>query len=132
MESLGRSVLIQLMLAMSLIALASLMYMAQESSISVQQINLSVLRSEHMQLVADNTKLRTTATALQSTPRVDLIATTQLNMAKRDPGSYMWPIVQAPRLQPVQPVNADTLAAQRESSPLAWMTRAVHAVGASL
>lgn len=132
MEALGQSVLIQLMLAMTLIAVALLLYMAQESQISVQQINLSVLRSNHMQLVADNTTLRARATALQSTPRIDRTASTRLGMSAPDNSSYMWVNVAVPPLPAVHPVNADVLAAERQSSPVAWMGRLIHTVQSSL
>jgi hypothetical protein len=128
METLGKSVLIQLMLAMSFIALAILLYMAQESQISVQQINISALRAEHMQLVADNTAARTRASGLQLTQRIDTTAT-RLGMSTANP---LWVEVPVPRLSPVRPVNADTVAAQRQSAPLAWMTRFVHTVRSSL
>lgn len=132
MEALGESVLVQLMLAMTFIAVAFLLYMAQESQISVQQINLSVLRSNHMQLVADNTSLRATATGLQSTTRIDRTASTRLGMSAPDNSSYVWVRVAVPPLTPVHAVNADALAAERQSAPLAWMGRFLHTVQSSL
>lgn len=132
MEALGRSVLVQLMLAMTFIAIAFLFYMAQESQISVQQINLSVLRSDHMQLVANNTTLRGAATALQSTTRIDRTATTGLGMSTPDNSSYVWVPVAVPPLAAEHAVNADTLAAERQSSPLAWMGRFLSTVQSSL
>jgi cell division protein FtsL len=132
MEALGRSVLVQLMLAMTFIAAAFLLYMAQESQISVQQINLSVLRSDHMQLVANNTTLRGAATALQSTTRIDQTATTRLGMSTPDNSSYIWVPVAVSPLPAVHPVNADAIAAERQSAPLAWMGRFLSAVQSSL
>lgn len=132
MEALGTSALIQLMLAMTLIAVAFLLYMAQESQISVQQINLSILRSQHMQLVADNTSLGITASGLQSTPRVDRLATSRLGMSTTDTNPPMYVSVTAPALAPIRPVNADTVEAQRASSPLAWMGRFLDSLHSSL
>lgn len=132
MEALGRSVLVQLMLAMTFIAVAFLLYMAQESQISVQQINMSVLRSQHMQLVADNTTLRARATALQSTPRIDWTASTRLGMLASDQNSKVWVPVSVPQLPALRPVSADAVAAESQSAPLAWMSRFLHSVQSSL
>jgi cell division protein FtsL len=132
METLGGSVLVQLMLAMTFIAVAFLLYMAQESQISVQQINMAVLRSQHMQLVAENTTLRAAATGLQSTPRVDRIATTRLGMSVPDASNTIWVSVSVPPLPPVRPVNADVVAAERQSAPMAWLGRFVRTVQSSL
>ena len=131
-EALGKSVLVQLMLAMTFIALAALLYMAQESQISVQQINIAGLRAQHMQLAADNVSLRSSATSLQETPRIDTIATTTLGMSIPDASSRMWLTVSVPALQPQQPIDADTIAAERNSQPLAWMSRALHELQDSL
>jgi cell division protein FtsL len=132
MEALGKSVVIQLMLAMTLIAVASLLYMAQESQISVQQINIAGLRGEHMQLVAQNTTLRSRATALQSTQRIDQVATTKLGMTAQSPADQVWFDVTVPALPAVRPVNADTLAADSASSPGAWLKRFAHTIQSSL
>ncbi len=132
MEALGQSVLVQLMLAMTFIAVAFLLYMAQESQISVQQINLSVLRSNHMQLVANNTTLRTSATSLQSATRIDQTASTRLGMSAPDNSAYIWVQVAVPPLAPVHPVNADAMAAETQSAPLAWMGRFLNSVQSSL
>lgn len=132
MEALGKSVVVQLMLAMTLIAVASLLYMAQESQISVQQINIAALRSDHMQLVAENTVLRARATSLQSTQRVDQVATTKLGMTAQTPADQVWLQVEVRPLPAVRPVNADTVAAQRASSPGAWLHRFVRTIQSSL
>lgn len=132
MEALGKSVLVQLMLAMTLIAVAALLYMAQESQISVQQINMAVLRSQHMQLVAENTTLRARATGLQSTGRVDQIATSRLGMVPQDSSNQMWINVDVPTVPTARSVNADTVAAQQRSAPLAWLGRFAHTIQSSL
>lgn len=129
---LGNSVLVQLMLAVAFLACAGLLYMAQQSQVSVQEINISVLRSERMQLMADNVSLRQTATNLSSIQRVDAIATSQLHMTKPDPAMSVWVSPVVPRIAPIPAVDADVLAAQRASQPLAWLQHALHVVQTSL
>lgn len=120
------------MLAMSFIALAGLLYMAQAGQVSVQQINIDELRGERVQLVSQNTALSLTATNLKSLQRVDSMATTQLHMSKPAQDSTVWITPVFPRVTLVRPVNADTLSAQRASQPLAWMELAVRTIKSSL
>jgi cell division protein FtsL len=131
-EALGQSVLVQLMLVLAFFALAGLLYMAQQSQVSVQEINISVLRSERVELVAKNTSLRTTATSLSSLQRIDAAATSQLHMTKPDLSATVWVSPVVPRVTAPPAVNADTVAAQQSSQPLAWMAHAIRVVQSSL
>jgi cell division protein FtsL len=131
-EALGRSVVIQLMLAMSFVAVAGLLYMAQAGQVSVQQINIDILRSNRVQLVSENTSLSLRATNLTSLQRVDSMATSQLHMAlpSRANAIWVWPAFH--HITVVRPVDADTANAQRASQPLAWMVHAIRLVKSSL
>lgn len=129
-EALGESVLVQLALAMSFIALAALLYMAQAGQISVQQINIAVLRNERVQLVGQNATLQSQATALQSTQRVDDIAVNQLHMGLGE--TVVWVTPTVPHVRTVRPVNADMAAADRASQPLTQMIAFLRAVHDSL
>lgn len=131
-DALGGSVLVQLMLAMSFVALAALLYMAQAGQASVQEINISELQYQRMQLVQTNTNLRALATSLRSPQRVDTIATTQLHMGSPDPATIIWLNAVVPPVPAIAPVNADTVAAQQSSQPLAEMERAIRFIRASL
>ena len=131
-HSVGNSVLVQLALAMSLIAFAAMVYLFQASQVSVLEMNISDLQSQRVQLRMDNAALQTTASSLQSLQRVDWYATNKLHMIKPDIAGSMWIAVSTPRLPEIRAVNADTLAAQRRSQPLAWMQNVASFVQSSL
>ena len=130
--SIGNSVLIQLALAMSLVAFAAMVYLFQASQYSILEMNIADLQNQQVQLKLDNATLQTTASGLQSIPRVDRIATTQMHMTRPDMGSFMWITPATPRLPVIRAVNADLVDAQRQSQPLAWMQHAAKFVQSSL
>ena len=132
LDSLSRSVLVQLTLAMTFVALAALLYLAQASQVSVFQFNIAALQAERTQLTTDNATLNTTATGLQSLPRIDLIATGQLHMTKPDLSTTVWLAPVLPSVAPLPPVHADTQTAERQSQPLAWMKYALITLKQSL
>lgn len=130
--SIGNSVLIQLALAMSLVAFAAMVYLFQASQVSIQEMNIGDLQSQRIQLRMDNAALQMTASSLQSIQRVDTIATTQLHMTKPDISTSMWIMPATPHLTAIRPLNADVVDAQRQSQPLAWMQNAATVVKSSL
>lgn len=131
-QALGQSVLVQLMLAMSFVALAALLYMAQASQVSVQQINISELQSDRVQLTSDNASLRATTTDLQSLPRIDAVATSRLHMTKPDLSTAIWVSPVVPRVPVPHTAGGDVAAAQRQSEPLTWLEHFVSMIQASL
>jgi cell division protein FtsL len=130
--SVANSVLVQLALAMSLVAFAAMIYLFQASQFSILEMNISDLQNQQAQLKVDNAALQTTASSLQSIQRVDRIATTQLHMTKPDIATFMWIVPATPRMPVVRAVNADLLEAQRQSQPLAWMQHFASFVQSSL
>ncbi len=130
--SIGNSVLIQLALAMSLVAFAAMIYLFQASQFSILEMNISDLQNQQVQLRVDNAALQTTASSLQSIQRVDTIATTQMHMTKPDIATFMWVTPATPRIPAIRAVNADLVAAQRQSQPLAWMQHFAKLVQSSL
>lgn len=126
------SVLVQLVLAMGFVALAALLYLGQASQVSVLEVNISDLQSRQVQLNADYASLEANATSLQSLQRVEHLATTQLHMTRPDLSTAVWVQPVLPRIVPLRPLNADTLAAQRASEPLAWIRHVVGLVQSSL
>lgn len=130
--SFGNSPLIQLALAMTLVAFAAMVYLFQASQVSVLEMNISDLQTQRVQLRMDNAALQTTASSLRSLQRVDTIATERLHMTKPDISNSMWVTIAAPRLPAIRAVNADTIEAQRRSQPLAWMRSFASFVRSSL
>jgi cell division protein FtsL len=130
--SIGNSVLIQLALAMSLVAFAAMVYLFQASQYSILEMNIADLQNQQVQLKLDTAALQTTASSLQSIQRVDTIATTQMHMTKPDVGSLMWITPATPRMPVIRAVNADLVDAQRQSQPLAWMEHFATFVQSSL
>ena len=132
LESLGQSVLVQLMLAMTFIALAALLYLAQASQASVLQYRIADLQAERTQLQEQNADLQAMATGLQSIPRIDWTATQQLHMVKQGISNTVWVKPVTPGVAPPRPLHADTVSAQQLSQPLAWMKRFFHLIKTSL
>jgi cell division protein FtsL len=132
LQALSSSVLVQIMLAMTCVAVAGLLYLAQASQASVLQFSIGDQQTRQVQLSAENASLRQQATQLQSLRRVDFVATTQLHMTKPELSSAVWITATAPRLPAVRTVRAGMLAAERASQPLAWIDRAVRFVQSSL
>jgi cell division protein FtsL len=130
--STGNSVLIQLALAMSLVALAAMVYLFQASQVSILEMNIGDMQNQQVQLRIDNAALQTTASSLQSLQRVDAIATNQLHMTRPDISTSMWITPVAPHITAIRAVNADVIDAQRQSQPLAWMQNVVTLVKSSL
>ena len=105
--SAGTSVLIQLALAMSLVAFAAMVYLFQASQVSVLEMNIADMQNQQVQLRIDNAALQTTASSLQSLQRVDAIATNQLHMIRPDISTSMWITSAAPRITAIRAMNAD-------------------------
>src|SRR2546421_12599373 len=72
---LGQSVLVRLMLALTFIALAGLIYLAQASQVNVLHYQLSSLSNEQVAAMAQNANLAAAANNLQSLKRIDEAAT---------------------------------------------------------
>jgi cell division protein FtsL len=130
--SVGNSVLIQLALAMSLVAFAAMVYLFQASQVSIMEMNIGDLQNQQVHLRMDNAALQTTAASLQSLQRIDAIATNQLHMIRPDISTSMWITSAAPRISAIRAVNADVVEAQRQSQPLAWMQTLATFVKSSL
>lgn len=128
----AESTLVQLMLAMTCIVIVGLLYLAQASQVSVLQYNIAGLQYQQTALNVQNANLRATATQLQSLQRVDTAATTQLHMTKPDLSTAIWITPVTPPVVRIRPSNADTVAAQRASQPLAWLTNLYIAARSSL
>jgi cell division protein FtsL len=131
-QSLARSVLVQLMLAMTCLSIVALLYLAQASLASVAEYNIAELESARSQLTAQNASLHATITTLQSVQRIDIIATTQLHMAGAKPSDAIWIQPVVPAVPPIHPPEANTAAAQKQSQPVGWVARFVRFVRASL
>ena len=126
------SVLLQLVLAMGLVALAALLYLAQAGQVSVLQYNIADLQARQVQLNAQYASLEASATSLQSLQRVEHLATAQLHMIRPDLSTAVWVQPVIPRITPLRPINADTVTAERASQPLAWIRHVVQQVQSSL
>ena len=116
------------MLAMTLMALAALLYLAQASQVSVLQFSIAELQTERTQLALENASLRMVATNLQSVRRVDRLASDQLHMIKPDISTsvWVWPVV--PPVPSARTPEADRAAAQQASQPGSWLRRFVRLV----
>jgi cell division protein FtsL len=124
--------MVQLMLAMSLVAFAALLYLVQASQASVLEYNIAELQAQQVQLQATNADLHAQVTALQSPTRIDLLARNQLHMTKPDISTAIWVRPVMPRITSPRPLNADLVEAQRASQPLAWLQHLVTFVKLSL
>lgn len=128
---LGRSVLLQLMLAMALISFAAVIYLNQASKESVVQFNITDLQREQIQLNLRNANLYATATSLQSLGRIETLASTQLHMTQPSQNNVTWIRPVIPRVAPV-PVDMPAASAEQQSQPLAWMQHALQFMAAAL
>lgn len=129
---LGKSVLAKLMLAMSLVAVALMLYLAQASQESVLQFNIAALQEQQTQLNVQNANLTSQATSLQSFGRIDWLATNQLHMVKPDINNTVWVQPLVPQAPPAAATGVTVPQAQRDSEPTAWMSRFVDFVKNSL
>lgn len=126
-----QSVLMQLIFAMGLISVAALIYVNQASKVSVLQFSIADQQRAQGVLRMQNSNLYATATSLQSLPRIEAAATSQLHMIKPAYGNILWirplvPIVAPP------PVDTYSASARVDSQPLSWMQHAVEFIGAQL
>jgi cell division protein FtsL len=131
-EALGESLVIQLMLVMSLVVFAALIYLNQASKVSILQYKISDLSAQQSMLRQENAQLTAIKTKLILPGRIDSIATTQLHMVKTDFSSIHWVTVKVPVVHPVKPLGADLTAAEARSQPQAWVHRFVGFVESSL
>jgi cell division protein FtsL len=130
-QFLDGSFLARLMLAMMLVAIASIIYLAQASQESILQFGLSDLQQQQMQLNSKNAALQAQMSQLQSTQRFDSTASQRLGMVKPSV-SPVWLSPTVPRFQATPPPDVSLQKAEQESQPLAWMKSFVSAVLASL
>lgn len=131
-DALARSVLVQLMLAMTFVAVAALLYLAQASQASVLDYNIAALQAERSQLNSQNAGLQATATSLRSLPRIEAAASTQLHMTTPGMSGTIWIKPVLPTLAAPPLPSYDPRSAQKESQPLAWMKRVFSFVKSSL
>ena len=117
---------------MTFIATALLLYLAQASQTSVLQFSIADLQTEHARLVAQNSSLQSTSTALRSLGRVDQAASTQLHMAKADISTAIWVSPVVPRAYTLPPAGAEAALAGQQSRPLAWIERVFTLIRSSL
>lgn len=132
LTALRQSVLVRLILAMTLMALAALLYLAQASQVSVLQFSIAELQTERTQLALENASLRMTATNLKSVRRVDRLASDQLHMTKPDISTsvWVWPVIPTMPATPTR--TADRASALQASQPVAWMHRFIRLVVSEL
>jgi cell division protein FtsL len=131
-RSLGTSPLVQIILAMALLAIACLLYLTQASQVSVIQYNIADLQAQQSDLNVQNATLQVQATTFRSGARILRIATTQLHMKSPAFGSYVWVWPKYPHIAAVKPLNEDVLAAERQSQPLSWLASFAQSVKSSL
>lgn len=130
-DALGGSLVIQLMLVMSLVVFAALIYLNQASHVSVLQYNISDLQIQQGNLRQVNAQLNAAASTLQSPARIENAAV-QFHMTKPEPNNTVWITVPVPQVQPIRPVTADITASEERSSPKAWVTNFVNLIHDSL
>ena len=131
-DGLQHSVLMQLMCAMSFVALAGMLYLAQASQASVLQFNIQDLQYTRTQLSAQNASLQATATSLNSVTRVNSLALGPFHMTKPDFSHAIWINVSAPTIMALRPAYTNVPSAQRQSRPAAWIVRFLSVVKNSL
>jgi len=131
-DGLQHSVLMQLMLAMSFVAVAGMLYLAQASQASVLQFNIQDLQNTRTQISAQNAGLEATATSLNSVTRVNTLALGQYHMTEPDFPHAIWINVSAPTVVLLRPAYTSVVSAQRQSRPAAWMVRFLSVVKNSL
>lgn len=124
---LGRSVLVQLMLAMALISVAAVVYLNQASKQSVIEFNITDLQRQLVQSNLTNANLYATATSLTSLNRIEPLATSQLHMAPPSQANTLWLRPNVPYVAPLLP-DTPAGSAEQQSQPLAWMQHAVQFV----
>lgn len=129
---LGDSTLVQVMLAMTFVAVAALLYLSQASEADVLQLNIASLQQERYVLNSQNADLHAQATQLQSLQRVDWAAQNQLHMTRPDLSTAIWVSPVLPNLPPAPRADAASSAAERASQPLAQIERFIAFVHASL
>jgi len=109
------------MLALTFIALAGLVSLAQASQESVVSYQISSLTDQNIALMSQNANLAATANNLQSLQRIDSAATSTFHMTKPDLSSTVWVRPLVPRVVPVPVVDTSGSQVKHASSPLAWV-----------
>ncbi|PZS04115.1 MAG: hypothetical protein DLM70_08255 [Chloroflexi bacterium] len=132
LDTLGTSTSVQMMLAMSLVALACMMYLAQASEASVTQVTINALQDNRARLQMQSASLHASATSLQSLSRIEILASTHLKMAQADLSTTIWISPRVPRPAAYRSQEQDTVAAAQRSEPIAWIGRFAHLVATSL
>lgn len=128
---LEQSTLIRLILAMTLVAVAGLLYMNQASKANVLELSIGDLQQQQIQLDMRNANLHAEASTLSGLQRIDTTATTDLRMTKPDLSTAIWIRPLVPRLSPL-PNRDDGVAAQRTSEPIAAVKDFIQFLGAQL
>jgi hypothetical protein len=130
-EALGESLVVQLMLVMSLVVFAALIYLNQASNVSVLQYKIGDLTVQQAQLRQENAQLNARRGYLQGPARIAASAQ-QMHMVSHDISANMWLTVRVPVVHPVKPISADLAAAETRSEPQTWVRRFVGFVESSL
>jgi len=125
------SFLARLMLAMVLVATAFVIYLHQASQGSVLDFSIQALQQQQAQLSSQNAALEAQLQNLQSSQRIDSIATHQLGMFTPNVApAWLTPTV--PRFPAAPPPGVSLQSADQASQPLSWMQDFVAFVGSSL
>ena len=130
-EKLGNSLVVQLMLVMSLVVFALVVYLYQASQVSVLSYNITYLQGSQGRLRQQNAQLNATQSELTSPARIEAAATT-FQMTKPDIATTIWVNVPVPHVRVVRPIAADMAAAQQRSEPRAWVKNFISLVKSSL
>jgi cell division protein FtsL len=130
-SALSQSILVQLMLAMTFVALAALLYLAQASQASVLQFNIADLQARRSQLDINNASLQASVNSLQSPGRIDSLAAGKLHMVRPNLTNTIWITPVAPRISLRVP-RGELAAAGKQSQPAASISRFLRFVASSL
>ncbi len=117
----GQSFLLRLAVALTLVFVAALLYLAQASQVSVDEFAINDLQQKQLNLASQNANLWAKASALQSLGRIETIATTKLHMASPDLQGIIWLSPVTPNIKVDRPRSVSTRQAIARSEPLAWM-----------
>lgn len=130
-SSIGRSDLVHLMLAMSLFAVALLLYLMQAGKVSVIQLNISEFQAQQTQLNAQVAALQAQQANLTAMSRVQSIALNQLHMGPPASSNTVWVQSYLPPVHIARP-SGNINSAVRASSPLTQIENFISFVRASL
>jgi hypothetical protein len=130
-EALGESLVVQLMLVMSLVVFAALIYLNQASNVSVLQYQISDLTVQQSRLRQENAQLNAIRSHLKQPARISAAAQ-QMHMLSPDASNPVWVKVRVPIVHPLEPIASDLRTAETRSEPQSWVRRFVGLVGSAL